>query len=702
MLLDDFKNTVDKYSVTISSNNTLGVCEQQLDIDLSRENTKHQVTNKLYENIKEVLKADKSEQGKISKVELWKLQAELVYRYVLYDENPIEYLKVLKVINDSCRSGEDYLQPFSNSSKWEEAIINCKNYNELSPDVFPIHFENIRYYYPKEFDIAISTKQLMDKGCKIEIKNSMIYITSGFEAVVGELEEKIKTMGGLSLAKSLFYNLILCEKYSTRFERYFITHEPSIHIHNQKPQIPIGFLLNLSLKHPFENSEIKNGQVLLDEIINLAIIITNGAYGVQKYNPFEFIYQSSETIIQFFMDIALWDSIFTIPQCRPSSALDICDNLFSFISDNDFKNFLGFTRFEFISVLKELNNIATNIHFPMIVYHSKLCKVLKQINKNTIQVILDLLSHQSSNVNEKYILPSDYSSIDFWKKPLIKLGATKFLLMNKSWCAPSYFEAIASPLRENFKSHKKDLDSELGHQLEIFIQEKLSANGITFKTGDYNVDGVYGECDILIESRKAIILIEFKKKVLTSKAKSGTDFSLLIDLSESVLDTQIQTGRTEIILREKGSITLIAKDKSIQTINLNNRPIERIALTQLEFGSFHDRFVFKHLLTTLLTHSYEACTEEQKIIEKFEQLEVKQKKWMEQYNKLYPIDDNYFQPPFFNCWFMSLPQLIEVINLSSDNDSFYEIFQRPKHITYNTFDWYREFDLATKLLYETK
>jgi hypothetical protein len=701
MFLDDFKNTVDRYSVTISSSDILGACKQ-LGIDTSRGYTIHQITNKLYEHIKEALKFDKSEQEKISRIKLLKLQSELVYRHVLYGENPVEYLKILKVINDSCRPDADYFPPFSSSSKWEEAIINCKNFNELSPDFSSIPLENIRNNYPKDFDIAISAKQLIGKGCKIEIKDSMIYITSGLEAVVGELNEKIKTMGGLSLAKSLFNHIVSCKKYSMQFERYFITHEPSMLGFDQQPQIPIGFLLNLSLKHPFENLKIKNGQVLLDEIINLAIIIANGAYGVQQYVSFEFIFQSGETIIPFFTDIALWDSIFTIPQCRPSSALDICDSLFSFISDNDFKKSLGFTRPEFIIVLKELNKIVTNVHFPMVVYHSKLCKVLKQINGNAIQVILDLLSHQSTNINEKYILPSDYSSIDFWKKPLIKLGATKFLLMNKSWCAPSYFEAIANPLRESFKSQKKDLDNELGHQLEIFIQEKLSAKGITFKTGDYNVLGVSGECDMLIESENAIILIEFKKKVLTNKAKSGTDFNILIDLSESVLDAQIQTGRTEIILRERGNITLTAKNKSSQTINLNNRRIERIALTQLEFGSFHDRFVFKHLLTTLLKYSFEAHSEDPKITKKFKQLEVKRKKWAEQYSKLCHIDANYPNSPFFNCWFMSLPQLIEVINLSSDNDSFYEIFRRTKHITHNTLDWYREFDSVTKLQYETK
>ncbi|MBP0613957.1 hypothetical protein J8J42_13005 [Chryseobacterium sp. cx-311] len=700
MLLDDFKHAVDSYSVTISPDNLEQVCEV-LEIDTTNGYRRSQVTDKLHQNIREAIHLNRKDKANnISRRAFLKLQSDLVYRYVLYNENPVEYLKVLKVIQDSCRHDEDYLSPFSNTSDWEKAIVNAKNYNAFSSSTFSTKLESLRKDYPKDFDIATSVKRLIDKGCKVEIIDSNFHIVSGFEAIVEEINEKVKTIGGVVLAQSLFNHLNNHKKYSVRFERYFITREASGISFDQRPQIPYGFLLNLSLKHLHEKPKIKNLQTQLDEIVDLAIMISN-SFGVQQYNFWEFHFQSGETVIQFYTDIVLWDTMFTIPQCRPSSALDICENLFSFISESDFQNALGFTRTDFLSVSAEVNKLATNVHSPTIVYHSSICKSLKQIDTSKIQTILDLLSHQS-NINKKYNLPSDYTSIDFWKKPLMKLGATKFLLMNKSWCAPNYFEAIASALRTNYKSLKRDLDYELGEQLEIYLQHKLRAKGITFTTGDYDVDGLHGECDLLIESEKAIILIEFKKKVLTGKAKSGVDTELLIDLSKSILDAQVQAGRTEIILREKGSITLTSKDRSTQTVNLNDRHIERVALTQLEFGGFHDRSIFKHLLTALLTHSYGTHSTDTKTIEKFEELKEKQAKWVEQYNKLCLIDTDYSKHPFFDCWFMSLPQLLEVINLSSDNNSFYEILRKTKHVSLNTLDWYREFDIATHLEHETR
>lgn len=700
MLLDDFKHVVDNCPATISPNNLELICKV-LEIDTTNGYVRSQITDKLYQNIREAIHLNREDKAdNISRRTFLKLQSDLIYRYILYNENPVEYLKVLKVIQDSCRQNGDYLSPLSNIIDWEIAVTNAKNFNAFSSSTFSTKLESLRRDYPKDFDIATSVKRLVEKGCKVEIKDSNFHIISGFEAIVEEINEKVKNIGGIVLAQSLFNHLNNHKNYSERFERYFITREASGISFDQRPQIPYGFLLNLSLKHLHEKPKIKNLQAELDGIVDLAIIITN-SFGVQQYNFWEFHFHSGETVIQFYTDIVLWDTMFTIPQCRPSLALDICDNLFSFISDNDFQNALGFTRTDFLSVSAEVNKLATIIHSPTTVYHSSICKSLKQIDPSNILTILDLLSHHS-DVNKKYNLPSDYTSIDFWKKPLIKLGATKFLLMNKSWSAPNYFEAIASALRDNFKSLKRDLDNELGEQLEIYLQHKLTAKGITFTTGDYDVDGLHGECDLLIESEKAIILIEFKKKVLTGKAKSGVDTDLLIDLSKSIIDAQFQAGRTEIILREKGNITLAAKERSTQTVFLNDRQIDRVALTQLEFGGFHDKSIFKHLLKALLTHTFGTHLTDRKTLEKFEELNEKQAKWVDQYNKLCEIDTDYPKHPFFNCLFMSLPQLLEVIKLSSDNNAFCENLSKTKYVTLNTLDWYREFDIATHSQHGTK
>ena len=137
MLLDDFKKMVDRYPATIPSDN-LSEAYSRLSLDSSKGCSREQVTKKLCQNIKEALRLDKSATEKISKTGLLKLQSELIYRHLLYGEYPAEYLKTLKVINDSCGRDADYFPPFSEKDKWGRAITHCKNFNKLSPSASPV------------------------------------------------------------------------------------------------------------------------------------------------------------------------------------------------------------------------------------------------------------------------------------------------------------------------------------------------------------------------------------------------------------------------------------------------------------------------------------------------------------------------------------------------------------------------------------
>jgi len=267
--------------------------------------------------------------------------------------------------------------------------------------------------------------------------------------------------------------------------------------------------------------------------------------------------------------------------------------------------------------------------------------------------------------------------------------------MDKSWCSPSLFESLATKFR---LAKVKNFDSNIGYALEGLIYNRLQIHNITFCHGNYTVDSIDGECDLLIETNEAIILVEFKKKVLTRKAKSGIDIDILIDLSDSILFSQLQAGRTELVLREKGEITLTdLKTNDSKTVNWKNRTIERISLTQLDFGGFHDRTIINQFFNALLTHSYGTYSEEEKIIKKFDILKEKQQTWGEQYTKLKTLDKGFDHFPFFNCSFLNLGQLLEIINLSIDNDSFYEKLKSNKFVTFGTLDFYKEFELKNNL-----
>lgn len=697
MLLEEFKKIVDECKSSLIYNDWEHAVKE-LGIDTSAGYSGSMVSYRLYEQIRSAFIGNTINNERLTKIRFLKLTQELVYRSVLYNEEPMWYLEIISIIQDATRnSNEKDFPSFQNVDNWKLAVTAAKNYDAFSSNNIIPNNKVLRDSHTRDFDVAMSARWLRERGCIVEVLDSDIAISAGIEKVLDELEKKISKVGGMVLSNVIFHHLNTHNLYSKKFERYFTTREVGFGSNTQSPQIPYGFLLNLAVKYPYENKIDKSTNKILKQIIDESKFIANGLFGVQHYNIWEFHFQSGETIIEFCREIALWDSMFAIPQNRFASAMRICKGLFSNYHNDFFDTHFGFSKDELFLVINTINNPLEHIHNPIIIYHSTICNLVKGVSKDKLLRILDFLANKTQ-INKDYQLPSDYEEIDFWKTPLIKISKTKFLLMNKSWSAPNYYESLAMPIREIEKNLGVDFDSKMGNQLELFLKEVLEQNNIKFHSGDYNVDGVEGECDLVIESKKGIVLVEFKKKPLTRKSKSGKDVELLLDLSDSLLSAQLQAGRTEIILREKGEIKLISKEGISSKIYFNDRRIERVALTQLEFGGFQDRTICNAFLKSLVTHSFSTHRTKKEIKEKFDLLAEKQIEWAKQYQMLFELDKGFAHYPYFNCCFMSLPQLLEVISLSSSNDEFYTYFEKTKFVTTNSLDWYREFDLATQTL----
>jgi len=692
-MLQAFKKLVDTTNPTIEQfDKNIVKIYKHLNIDSSTSFTSQKINDTLYAQIRSALETTPNNET-IPKVNVRKLADELVYRFVLFDEDPIPYVKVLRVIQDSCRTDGTAFPSQKDKNRWTQAISNAKDFLIFSPSIFAITSTSIRSDYSKTYEVAISVKILMSKGCEIDIVNSDIVIKSGLEKVVGKISEDIKEYGGLALAKSLFSHLVKLSKYSPVYERYMLSREVNFMSTSQKPQIPYGYLLNMAVRYPFEAVCTKNDQKRLDDIIELSVALCNGAYGVQEYNAWAFHFQTPESIIKFCTNIALWDSIYSIPQGRPGLALEVNKELYDWLGNADFKDIFGFTLDELLAVSTAIFEIADDGNGPVTIYYSEVKKKVKNIDKEIVLRILKFLSHKK-DVNQNLKLPSDYTDIDFFLLPLLKLGETKFLLMDKSWCAPAFYEVMATKIRD---SKYPDFDKKIGKALEMLVNRRFGNKGITYHYGVYRVDGKDGECDIVIESDKSIILIELKKKVLTRKSKSGLDVNIILDLAGSLLDAQCQSGRTEIILREKGEIDLIDENGDVHKLEYKKRKIERVALTQLDFGGFQDRAIINQFLRVLTTHSFKTYSSDEAIIKKFNKLEEKRQLWLEQYDKLVTLDSGFTHFPFFNCWFLNLPQLLEVIELSTNNDTFCKLFLNTKHVHTGSLDFYQEFQNALRL-----
>ncbi|MDP8314209.1 MAG: hypothetical protein RAP70_03940 [Candidatus Celaenobacter antarcticus] len=569
-------------------------------------------------------------------------------------------------------------------------IVNAKDFLMFSPSIFSHKIENLRRDFPKDFDISSSALKIQKLGAEIQIVNSKITITEGIEKIASLIEDKISDFGSKYFCKCLFIHFVKNHKYDHLYQRYLICREVNQIPFNQAPQIPYGYLLNLSAKSIYKpQKDLANPQESFIEIIEISTALVNCFYACQPYSIWELEFQTGETIIDFVQSISLYDSSFTITQNKPSYILEIIKHLFSWINDPKIYKKIGFTIEDFQAVSKIIFDIAKNTNGPKIIYISDLTQEMHGKKIPNLRLILNILSHNKNEINVNYNIPSDNESIDFPFKPLIEITSTEFLLLDKSWCAPAFYEALAFYLR--IKKVKK-IEENIGLSIESFLYNKFQKAGIIFTEGDYQVDGENGESDMIVETEEAIIIIEFKKKVLTRKSKSGIDINIIIDLVDSLLSAQLQTGKIEILLKRNNYIELTNRNSIKEKIQLKERRIERIALTQLDFGGFQDRTIVKQLLSIFLTHKFGTYSKDAGILKKFIQLEKKQESWISQYKQLCDIDSNYSdRVRFFDCWFLSINHLLLLLENSSDNNSLYKELKRTKHVTFKTLDFYTEY-----------
>ena len=258
----------------------------------------------------------------------------------------------------------------------------------------------------------------------------------------------------------------------------------------------------------------------------------------------------------------------------------------------------------------------------------------------------------------------------------------QYLIVDRSVCGWGYVESLLTALRP----HHKQFDDKVGLAIESFLREELHSHGVPTVTGDYDVSGEHGQCDIVPETPQTVFFMELKKKPLTRRARAGVDVDLLLDLAGSLLDAQAQAGWHELRLKKNGSLDLVT-DGTRQTLSLGGRGIEKIAVGMMDFGSFQDRAMLEKFMEGALNVSF--SSRDPVYDKRFKLINDALQEIRDQYSATHEGESEIHQP-FFNCWFLSIPQLLVILDVVTDANSFREALWSCRHITTGTSDLYFE------------
>jgi hypothetical protein len=590
------------------------------------------------------------------------------------------YATVAEWIGDCLENGRPLVE--CSDARWRSAVASA----HLLATAEPLDEVSRRIRYGGLRELARQAKKMMAWGVPAHVQGVHVVLSPGdTEIFCQKLDADVKDYGGFDLARETL--AAISHLYDATQARFHLCRRvPQLPTKPPRAMLPRGYLLNLCVKHSEPRSMSVGSMAPFRNSIEKRATALAACMNVEPYSIFEYMFSDARSLPRQLQKIALYDASFALFQLRPTDVPRVLRGVFDWVDEGEMKARLGYTVDEAAAVSEAILRLA-NAPVEPIVFSSRLLEA--EVNLSTISAVLRDLTHQVPP-NPDFLDPSEACEVNFWFRPLLKQDDA-FVLVNASWCAPAFYEAIAGALRDAFG----DIGSQIGLGAERFVRRELGSHGLNVSSGKYTCAGQDGECDAVIETDNEIVLLELKAKALTRRAREGSDVHLLLDLADSLLAAQVQLGQHELLLRRHGALELKQPDGSTYHLNLAGRDIERVSTTLLDFGGLHDRTILHNVMNVLSTTRYDAHDKAYRM--KFGELKEASRRLLEQTQELVAFDGRLGGNPFFACWFLSIPQLLVMLDDVHDPQSFRQALRITRHVHMATLDFYVEYAEAKKL-----
>jgi Holliday junction resolvase-like predicted endonuclease len=613
------------------------------------------------------------------------LRTDLIREHVLSGALLDPYFEVLDRLQDAIRTASETLAPIEGDLDW---AIRCAFDHAQIQNWGVSSREQI---HARDFIVANAARALRDAGFAIRLEPGRLGLEEAAEtALIGKIENLVATMGGINVARRIFE--AVSPHYDPNQQRYHLVRRTST-TGGGSPQMPWGYLIQLAAKHvhgrkPYANTDANWGG-LCGLAQGFAAIID-----VQPYAPTFYGTMDATALLPYLQEMAVYDTLFRIPQMRSTDIVKVGRGILDWLGTSTPMK-AGWSIDQVLEIIAHLLDPARDGRGPVFVDEADIRRACPAIPREIVTEILEqMLCHRPAGANQNFSRPTDApipenpdlkdAGHDFFLRPLLRHSGRRFLLLDRSVCAAACLEALLTPLR----LERKGLDDRIGSEVERFLEAEFASHGIPVSGGDYDVDGKHGECDLVVEASDTVIFFEVKKKTLTRRSKAGSDADLLLDLAGSLLAAQAQAGWHEVRLRRHGHLDL-HRDGITTRIELNGRGVERVAVSLLDFGSFQDRVVLKQFLEATMNAQFTPLAAN--LNAKFEKINKALVEIREQVAALHPGQREVNQP-FFNCWFLSVPQLLVLLDGVTDAAGFKAALWSCRHVVTGSSDLY--FDLS--------
>ncbi|MCQ9469835.1 hypothetical protein [Pseudomonas alliivorans] len=589
------------------------------------------------------------------------------------------YLSTLAVIRDATREERPPVQ---------DSVLDWEHLVEL---VFSAR-RSLHYFRSGQGEKFSDEENALSKAClklsnlgvNISEENCEVRISKDSHALIeAEISRLANSIGGEEILEKVFSDLE--PLYHQPFARYLFGRTVSTGVSTITPAVPWGYLIALGVKH-LPAKKAAHSDLHFDQLVGLIRDLIT-VFEIQPYNIWGNLLFGPERLISVLQETVLYDNLISVQQISGRHAKLILGSLTT--------PFVNSGHVSYRVRLKDAKKIAmaaielahpkrqTSVTIERLARASGL---RKDIVKNALD---DVLAFEEGHSNRALSFPPSSAEIDSNFKPFFKNGNT-FHLLPRSLTALGALNAVLNMISRPSDRFNNDLDNKLGEVLEEFIRTQIRAAGVPVHTGNIKSDSreLLGECDALIDTPKGIFLFEVKKKGLTRKAMAGQDIDLLVDLAQSLMKAHEQAYKAEVHLVTMREITLQDKQGQLATVVLDSRYIEKASISLTDFGGLQSRSILQQILSAAIRIEVHAKSEVD---------DKRLKDWRETVTALrqHMLKDKN-ERPFFNSIFLSVPQILTMLERVEDADGFFDEVTRGKYIVYGLQDFYSEYYRALK------
>jgi hypothetical protein len=578
---------------------------------------------------------------------------------------------------------ETFVTTFEDEAPWIGALeIAARHRNASKNDIF------VQDAFSRGATVAQALLRLARRGFEYQINATGASLTDpSFRAICTEIENIVKRVGGVNVANNIFR--ILHDSGRVYRGLFLYGRSTSQRPQPQDPNIPWHFLYNMALKHLTSIPASLDPPKDWTELLVLAEDL-GASLDVQQYSAFESMSISPYLLERAFLDIILYDELFSFPQWSADIALQLVGWwLEALVMERCPFPIAAHQVWRSLS----MSLLARAEPYQLTPTHSAEHRSREHPSKITAK-LLKALATPLSSVNKRYQTPLDTALRDAPTYPIYRVGADRYIIPPRGIAARAIYERLFALMRAEGDRY---LETKLGKALERLTVKILDAAGHRLEAvnGRYSYPGAPDEyeIDLAVGTETYIHLLECKRKVLTSPSRAGGTGSALIDLSRSFLAMLVQMTRHEIALREAGSI----KFKNGTELTLNGRGIERIAITMLDHGSLQNRVFIRNIIRAMLNITVHSDDPDADLALRTVNATVRKLRAnLQQLAQLAEEEFWQFLRHYdFGTWWLSVDQLSV---LSTKGVALWDTLRPIRHMTWQTGDLINEFALAEKVL----